>query len=63
MRASYRARLWNAVIPVDTNFRLASLKGLPVSHMPGKCRGAAAYEMLARVIAPVTIHNEQEFAA
>ena len=46
LKNSYVNRVWNGVIPVDTKFRDASLKHLPISSHSRNCRGAFAYETL-----------------
>lgn len=43
--------LWHGAIPVDTRFRDASRAGLPICHFDPASRGAAAYAMLADVLA------------
>ena len=46
LRDLYGEHIWNQVIPVDTQFREASRKGLPISHVAGSSRGAKAYQAL-----------------
>ncbi|WP_435237061.1 ParA family protein [Psychromonas sp. PT13] len=46
LKNSYANRVWNGVVPVDTKFRDASLKHLPISSHSRNCRGAFAYETL-----------------
>ena len=46
LKNSYSTNVWNGVIPVDTKFRDASIKHLPVSTYSQNCRGAFAYETL-----------------
>jgi chromosome partitioning protein len=46
LKNSYATHVWNGVIPVDTKFRDASIKHLPVSAYSRNCRGAFAYETL-----------------
>lgn len=46
MHQHYGTNLWNSVIPVDTKFREASLKGLPINYIAGKSRGLEAYSNL-----------------
>lgn len=46
LRAQYGQDLWESVIPVDTRFREASKRGLPLSTMQPSARGAQAYEAL-----------------
>lgn len=42
----YQNKVWGHVIPIDTKFRDASLKHLPISLYSNGCRGALAYETL-----------------
>lgn len=46
LKATYASNVWSGVIPIDTKFRDASLKHLPVSLYSHNCRGAFAYETL-----------------
>jgi chromosome partitioning protein len=46
LKAAYSSNVWSGVIPIDTKFRDASLKHLPVSLYSHNCRGAFAYETL-----------------
>ena len=46
LREKYGAELWSGVIPVDTAFRTASQKGLPLSIMQRSSRGSKAYAEL-----------------
>ncbi len=46
LREKYVEELWQGVIPVDTAFRTASQKGLPLSTMLPSSRGAKAYAEL-----------------
>lgn len=47
MRNSYKALLWRGYIPMDTKFRDASHRGLPVNAIASQCRGAYAYDKLS----------------
>lgn len=42
--------VWGVVIPVDTNFKIASSKGLPISHFAYKSRGSVSYDLLIESI-------------
>lgn len=44
--AHYKDNLWQGQIPVDTLFRESSQKGLPITMLDEKCRGALAYREL-----------------
>ena len=46
LREQYGEKVWPSVIPVDTQFREASHKGLPISMMNKSTRGSKAYEAL-----------------
>ncbi|GLS89441.1 cobyric acid synthase [Psychromonas marina] len=46
LKATYKTTVWSGVIPIDTKFRDASIKHLPVSLFARNCRGAFAYETL-----------------
>jgi chromosome partitioning protein len=47
MQDSWPGLIWRAVIPVDTQFREASKRGLPLTVLDPRSRGAVAYEALA----------------
>ena len=46
LREKYSDKVWDSVIPVDTQFREASRQGLPISMMNKSTRGSKAYESL-----------------
>lgn len=46
MRSECKDLMWKGYIPVDTKFRDASQKGLPVNMLASECRGAFAYDKL-----------------
>lgn len=46
LRAQYADKLWDSVIPLDTQFREASTKGLPIAYVAPASRGAIAYAAL-----------------
>lgn len=46
LREKYTDKVWNEVIPIDTQFREASSQGLPISMMNKSTRGSKAYESL-----------------
>ena len=46
LQQNYNQNVWRAVIPVDTQFRNASLKHMPPSMYSRSSRGVAAYEAL-----------------
>lgn len=46
LRTQFSERIWRSAIPVDTRFREASRRGLPLSHIDPAARGVEAYRML-----------------
>lgn len=50
LREQYPDTLWDSVIPVDTQFREASRRGVPLPVMSPSSRGARAYEALLESI-------------
>lgn len=50
LREQYGATLWESVIPLDTQFREASMQGLPISHVAPASRGASAYQALLQTL-------------
>lgn len=46
LRMRYQDKLWDDVIPIDTQFREASAKGIPLSLMMSGSRGSKAYANL-----------------
>jgi len=50
LREEYGKELWQDVIPVDTAFRMASQKGLPLSTLAPSARGSVAYAALLEVL-------------
>ena len=46
LREKYAEKVWDSVIPVDTQFREASRQGLPISMMNKSTRGSKSYEAL-----------------
>ncbi|VAW62516.1 hypothetical protein MNBD_GAMMA11-3075, partial [hydrothermal vent metagenome] len=46
LRRDYKETIWDGVIPVDTQFREASQKGIPLSIERISCKGARAYSHL-----------------
>lgn len=54
LREKYTDKVWDSVIPVDTQFREASRQGLPISIMNKSTRGSKAYQaLLASLLRPV----------
>jgi chromosome partitioning protein len=46
LREQYGDKLWSEVIPLDTQFREASMQGLPIALHAPMSRGALAYQAL-----------------
>ena len=46
LRKDYKDTIWDGVIPVDTQFREASQKGIPLSIERISCKGSRAYSHL-----------------
>jgi len=46
LKAHYKECLWPGQIPVDTLFRESSQRGVPITMLDEKCRGAQAYREL-----------------
>ncbi|MGR5119224.1 ParA family protein [Vibrio astriarenae] len=46
LKRDYPSQVWSSAIPIDTKFRDASLKHLPVSHFAPGSRGVFAYKQL-----------------
>lgn len=50
LRDNYGLNIWDSVIPVDTQIREASKKGIPLSHLNPRARGVVAYESLLKTL-------------
>ncbi|GAA5646568.1 MULTISPECIES: ParA family protein [Vibrio] len=46
LKQDYPNQVWTSAVPIDTKFRDASLKNLPVSHFASGSRGVFAYKQL-----------------
>jgi chromosome partitioning protein len=46
LRSQYKENIWGGVIPIDTQFREASQKGIPLSIERISCKGSRAYSHL-----------------
>ncbi|MCW8333059.1 ParA family protein [Vibrio sp. SCSIO 43135] len=46
LKKDYPNQVWSSAVPIDTKFRDASLKHLPVSHFAAGSRGVFAYKQL-----------------
>ena len=56
LRDKYPEHMWDQVIPVDTQFREASRRGLPLSHVAASSRGAKAYAALLQSLVHDPVH-------
>jgi len=55
LQEQYEDSLWNGVVPVDTQFREASRRGMPLSLLAKSTRGSVAYEgLLAHLLGEAT---------
>lgn len=63
MHQSYGSKLWNSFIPVDTKFREASLRGLPINFITQKSRGVEAYSNLISYLLNTQLQNIVEIKA
>jgi len=61
LRARYSNELWNAVIPVDTQFREASRIGVPLPLLAPQSRGVKAYTHLLDTL--ISNHAREQQAA
>ena len=46
LKKDYPNQVWSSAVPIDTKFRDASIKHLPVSHFASGSRGVFAYKQL-----------------
>lgn len=46
LQKNHENQLWTDLIPIDTQFRDASLEGMPLSHLSMKAKGVVAYGKL-----------------
>lgn len=46
LKETYQENIWDGIVPIDTKFRDASLKHIPISMFAPKSRGALAYDAL-----------------
>ena len=57
LKTNYADNVWNAVIPIDTQFRNASLKHMPPSLYARNSRGVLAYAELLKSLLTDTIQE------
>lgn len=56
----YPEQMWDGVIPIDTQFREASQRRLPLPVMNPKARGTLAYSTLLHSLMSAPIHDDVE---
>lgn len=59
LRSTYRERIWDDAIPVDTQFREASRKGLPLTMDQPWSRGSQAYRRLLDALLNEQLQSDQ----
>ena len=59
LKKNYADNVWNAVIPIDTQFRNASLKHMPPSLYARNSRGVLAYGELLKSLLTETIQERR----
>lgn len=57
VRIDYTDQVWSAVIPIDTQFREASRKGIPLPLMRASSRGSIAYRELLLYLLSRTVSD------
>ena len=62
LRDSYPYNIWDEVIPLDTQFKVASEKGVPLAKMNPRSRGAVAYRKLLTSLLLITYEQDKKRA-
>jgi chromosome partitioning protein len=57
LKTDYPDQVWNSAVPIDTKFRDASLRHLPVSHFAAGSRGVFAYKQLLLYLERLSINE------
>ncbi|MGC9403612.1 MULTISPECIES: ParA family protein [Vibrio] len=57
LKKDYPDQVWNSAVPIDTKFRDASLRHLPVSHFAAGSRGVFAYKQLLLFLERLSINE------
>ncbi|MDN3610617.1 ParA family protein [Vibrio ostreicida] len=57
LKKDYPNQVWTSAVPIDTKFRDASLKRLPVSHFASGSRGVFAYKQLLIYLERLTLNE------
>lgn len=63
LRDSYPYNIWDDVIPLDTLFKSASEKGVPLAVLNPKSRGSIAYRKLLTSLLRITYEQDQKTTA
>ncbi len=63
LRETYPYNLWNEVVPLDTQFRIASSEGIPLTMMKPSARGSIAYRRLLTFLLRQTYENDKKLAS
>ncbi|HFE36963.1 MAG TPA: ParA family protein [Gammaproteobacteria bacterium] len=63
LRDTYPYNIWNEVIPLDTQFRVASNEGVPLTQMKPSSRGSIAYRRLLTFLLRQTYENDRKLTA
>lgn len=59
LQEDYSENLWDLVIPVDTQFRDASKKGVPLTELNDQARGVMAFEALLDTIIEIRAESSR----
>jgi len=59
LKQNYSERVWNAVVPIDTQFRNASLKHMPPSMYSRNSRGVVAYAQLLKDLIAEQVNKDE----
>lgn len=60
LRETYPYNIWDSMIPVDTLFRVASQKGIPMAVLNPRSKGSVAYRQLLTSLLRITYEYEQK---
>ena len=59
LRADYQGRIWDGVVPIDTLFREASRRGVPLSIARPSSRGCRAYSHLLDYLIDLSVDESK----
>lgn len=63
LRDTYPYNIWNNVIPLDNEFRVASERGLPLAAMKPGSSGAIAYRKLLTALLQITHEQDKKVSS